>query len=60
MKTMAEVALSVFNDWWQVGSNAREGIKDDSKNSNQNDSQNVGGGCQDDSRTGNKAGLEDF
>lgn len=54
MKTMAEVALSVFNDWWQVGSNAREGIKDDSKNSDQNDSQNVGGGCQDDSSMGTR------
>lgn len=60
MKTMAEAALAVFNDWWHVGSKAREGIKNDSKASNQSDLENVGGGCQDDSRTGNKAGLAGF
>lgn len=42
MKTMAEVALAVFNDWQHVGSKARKRIKDDSKISNQSDLENVG------------------
>lgn len=34
---MAEVALAAFNDWWHVGSKAREGIKDDSKISHESE-----------------------
>lgn len=42
MKTMAVVALAVFNDWWHAGTKAREGIKDDPKISNHSNSKNVG------------------
>lgn len=39
---MVVVAMAAFNEWWHVGSKAREGIKDDPNISNHSDSENVG------------------